>query len=58
MDTKKQSTPKKKGLWALMKASMTKTSSGCGPGCSCHSEEPDTKVQKSASDTDRAKDNA
>jgi hypothetical protein len=30
--------PKKKGLWALLIESMTKTSEGCGPGCGCHVE--------------------
>lgn len=29
----------KKGLWAIIKESMTKASSGCGPGCGCHVEE-------------------
>jgi len=28
--------PKKKGFFALLKESMTKTSEGCGPGCGCH----------------------
>lgn len=26
----------KKGLWAILKESMHKSSSGCGPGCSCN----------------------
>jgi len=28
----------KKSLWAMLKESMTKASSGCGPGCGCHVE--------------------
>lgn len=28
----------KKGLWAILKESMNKASSGCGPGCGCHVE--------------------
>ena len=30
--------PKKKGFFALLIESMTKTSEGCGPGCGCHVE--------------------
>jgi len=26
----------KKGLWAILKESMNKANSGCGPGCGCH----------------------
>lgn len=26
----------KKSLWAILKESMNKASSGCGPGCGCH----------------------
>lgn len=32
----------KKGLWTIInviKESMNKASSGCGPGCGCHVEE-------------------
>lgn len=36
----------KRSLWAIIKESMTKTSSGCGPGCGCHSEEPVNKNQQ------------
>lgn len=35
--------PKKKGLFALLKESMTKTSEGCGPGCGCHVDEKKAK---------------
>ena len=27
---------KKKGFFALLKESITKSSEGCGPGCGCH----------------------
>ena len=37
----------KKSLWAMLKESMTKASSGCGPGCGCHVEKrSDDKQQK------------
>jgi hypothetical protein len=38
MDRTTETKPKKKGLFALLKESMTKTSEGCGPGCGCHVE--------------------
>jgi heterodisulfide reductase subunit B len=40
MKKKAEGKAEKKGLWAMIKESMTKTSSGCGPGCGCHSEKP------------------
>ena len=41
MDKPNEAKPKKKkkGFFATLKESMTKTSEGCGPGCSCHTEE-------------------
>jgi hypothetical protein len=27
---------RKKGFWALLKASIAKSNDGCGPGCGCH----------------------
>ena len=27
---------KKKGFFALLKESVTKSNEGCGPGCGCH----------------------
>ncbi len=36
----------KKGLWAILKESMDKASSGCGPGCGCHAEDQDGKDQR------------
>lgn len=38
--------PGKKGLWAILKESMNKASSGCGPGCGCHVEKKDDKNQQ------------
>ncbi len=35
--------PKKKGFFATLKESMTKSSEGCGAGCSCHVEEKNEK---------------
>lgn len=47
MEKKKDEMKKgKKGLWAILKESMDKTSSGCGPGCSCHTENQDSKNQR------------
>lgn len=40
--------PKKKSLWALLKESMDKASSGCGPGCGCHVEKPRQETQTAA----------
>jgi len=40
MHKQNAATPKKKNLWALLKESMDKASSGCGPGCGCHVETP------------------
>ena len=39
MDKTKEAKTKKKGFFATLKESMTKTSEGCGPGCGCHVEE-------------------
>ena len=44
--------PKKKGLFALLKESMTKTSSGCDPSCGCHVEDE----KKKTNDREAAKD--
>ncbi len=30
---------KKKVLWSLIKQSFDKSSSGCGPGCGCNTEQ-------------------
>jgi hypothetical protein len=46
MKKKAEGKSEKKGLWAMIKESMTKTSSGCGPGCGCHSEKPVTTNQQ------------
>ncbi|HDV7149327.1 TPA: hypothetical protein ACQZJ8_004009 [Escherichia coli] len=35
----------KKGIWTILKESMNKASSGCGPGCGCHVENQDSKNQ-------------
>ena len=51
MDRQNEAKPKKMSLWALLKESMDKASSGCGPGCSCHVEKPREGTQpKSTSD--------
>ena len=35
----------KKGLWAILKESMNKANSGCGPGCGCHVENQEKDKQ-------------
>jgi hypothetical protein len=42
--------PQKKGLFAILKESMLKTSEGCGPGCGCNAEEERTR-EKGDNDT-------
>ncbi len=49
--------PAKRNLWALIKESMNKASSGCGPGCGCHVVEPGNKSRKNESPADSGKDN-
>ena len=39
MEKMSEAKPKKKGFFALLKDSMTKTSEGCGPDCGCHIQE-------------------
>ena len=36
----------KKGILTILKESMNKASSGCGPGCGCHVENQDSKNQR------------
>lgn len=38
MEKKNEAKGGKKGLWAILKESINKASSGCGPGCGCHVE--------------------
>ena len=45
MTNQSDAKPKKKSLWALLKESMDKASSGCGPGCGCHVEKPRQESQ-------------
>ena len=47
MDKTTEAKPKKKGLFALLKESMTKTSEGCGPGCGCHAVDEKEKAKGS-----------
>lgn len=41
MEDKDARAREKKGLFAVLKESMSKSSSGCGPGCGCHVEKQD-----------------
>ena len=43
MEKQSETKPEKKGLWSIIKESMNKASSGCGPECGCHSEKPGGK---------------
>ena len=36
--------PKKKGFFALLKESITKSNEGCGPGCGCHTADEKKKT--------------
>jgi hypothetical protein len=46
MDKTNEAKPKK-GFFAILKESMTKTSEGCGPGCGCHVEEKKDRAKGS-----------
>ena len=47
MEKQNEAKSGKKSLWAMLKESMNKASSGCGPGCGCHVEKrSDDKQQK------------
>jgi len=46
--------PEKKGFFAILKESMTKTSEGCGPDCGCHVEETKDKA-KGGQETEETK---
>ena len=46
----------KKGIWAILKESMNKANSGCGPGCGCHVENQDSKNQRKDAPEKPAKD--
>ena len=48
--------PGKKGLWAMLKESMNKVSSGCGPGCGCHVENQDNENQRKDTPDNSGKD--
>lgn len=53
MKKKENSQPTKKGFFALIKESMGKISSGCGPGCGCHVEEKEASLAKDAPKDDK-----
>ncbi len=55
MEKPTEAKPKKKGLLALLKESLTKTSSGCGPGCGCHAADEKEKAKKSETTKDNPK---
>ena len=56
MDKRNEAKPKKKSLWTLLKKSMDKSSSGCGPGCGCHAEKPRGTAQRKSTPDDSGND--
>lgn len=46
MEKKNDVKSEKKGLWTMLKESMNKASSGCGPGCGCHVQKQDKTTQQ------------
>ena len=56
MEKKNEVKSGKRSLWAIIKESMTKTSSGCGPGCGCHFEEKGDKNRQKNSSGNSGKD--
>lgn len=46
MEKQSETKPEKKGFWSVIKESMNKASSGCGPGCGCHVENQGSKNQQ------------
>ena len=53
MDKNKDANPKKKGFFAILKESMTKTSEGCGPGCGCNADDSKDKAKSSDKSNDK-----
>ena len=49
--------PNKKGFWTMLKESITKANSGCGPGCGCHVENQDNDKQNKSNTTDKPMNN-
>ena len=39
---------KKKGFFAMLKESITKSNEGCGPGCGCHAAKAKKPVEGAA----------
>jgi len=52
MDKTMEVQPKKRGFFALLRESMTKTSEGCGPGCGCHAADEKEKTKGGEADKD------
>jgi len=44
MSETNETKPKKKGFFALLKESITKSNEGCGPGCGCHTADEKKKT--------------
>ena len=45
----------KKSIWTIIKESMNKASSGCGPGCGCHVDDQDRKKQQKDTPDEQAR---
>ena len=46
---------KKKGFFALLRDSITKSSEGCGPGCGCHAADEKQKAKSGEATKDGKK---
>ena len=46
---------KKKGFFALLKESITKSTEGCGPGCGCHAADEKKRAKGGEAEKDRRK---
>ena len=56
MEKKNEVKSGKKGLWAILKESMNKASSGCGPECGCHIEKQDKETPQTDKSEKRERD--
>ena len=45
MPETKETKEKKKGFFALLKESITKSNEGCGPSCGCHAADEKKKAK-------------
>lgn len=46
MEKKAEVKSGKRSIWTMLRESMNKANSGCGPGCGCHAEKQDGEKQQ------------